>query len=290
LLAVSVYAWSALAKLDVEFADTLGTQMASVLVEPLGIDLAGWPSAMRRAAALALPAGELTLAAALALSMVTPRLAKAGVVLGVLMHAATIVVLGPWGLAHSLGVLVWNAGFAWQTWSLFWPRSGEFEPVAIEGVPSITERLVIALVALALVAPIGFYARSWDTWPSWGLYAPRAERAAVLVHESVFDRLPRSLRDVSTAAPGDGPWRGVRVDRWGLAENLAPLYPQNRVKLALAAALAERFPLGDRVRVVIEGPTKRWDRVRDERVIDGASACRLAASGWGVPAVAVWRR
>jgi hypothetical protein len=264
--------------------------MTAVLTAPMGVDPAGWSPAVRRAAALALPAGELLVAAALGLSIAAPRFARGGAAIAVAMHAATVVVLGPWGLDHSLGVLVWNGGFAWQTVTLFRPRPTDSNDPRVDARPSINERLAIALVAVAAIAPIGFYAGCWDTWPAWGLYAPRGERAGVLVHDSVFDRLPKSLRDVSDEGPGDGPWRALRVDRWALDENLAPLYPQNRVKLALAAALAERFPLGDRVRVVVEGPTARWSRVRSERVIEGAAECRRAAGGWGVPAVAAWPR
>ncbi|MGL4511626.1 MAG: hypothetical protein ACRCT8_00935 [Lacipirellulaceae bacterium] len=285
LLAISVYAWSALAKLDLEFADTIGTRMAATLVSPFGWNVMAWSGGARRAAALALPAGELLIAALLAASWSSPRIARFGSVLAVVMHGATIAVLGPWGLGHSLGVLVWNAGFAWQTWTLFWPTT---EDSATEHAPRATlaERLVIAIAVLAIAAPAALYARAWDAWPSWGLYAPRAERATILVHESVLDRLPAALRSLSRDAKDPGPWRRVRIDLWGLDETRAPLYPQNRVKLALAAWLAERYPIGDRVRVAVEGPTGRWARDREATIVDGAKACREAANGgWGVGAV-----
>lgn len=274
-LAVSVYAYSAIAKLDATYATTLGQQV----LDALGASAVGLPEGARAVAALAPPLAELGVAACLAASLRWRSLARPAAAAAVAMHLGTIGVLGPWGLGHSAGVLLWNVGFAWQTVVLFGTppgAAGAARNESFDGVSRVFERAATAVVCFALVAPLASPLGGWDRWPSWGLYAPGGERAAVHVHRSVVDRLPDAI---PIGAEADGPWRRVRLDQWVLRTTGAPLYPQNRVRLALAAALAERFPLSDRVMAIVESRADRFTGERESRVIEGAEIG--AASGAG---------
>ncbi len=255
LLAIAVYAFSAIAKLDAEFAATLGQQMLDVIS---GGAASALSEEARTALALLLPAVELALALLLAASMAWPRLAKVACLAAVFMHATTIVVLSPWGLNHSWGVLLWNVGFAWQTVVLFWPSA------AIETAPSQTERsrLVTAVLAIGILAPLGTPFGLWDQWPGWALYAPGGERARVYVLAEAAERLPAAVQEHVEPSRADGPWRRVEIDEWVLSETGAPLYPQNRLVAALAAELAEAIETPKRVKLVAESAADRFTRKR----------------------------
>jgi len=273
-VAIAVYAYSAVAKLDAEFVATLGSGVAETL---------GAPASLRPAVALGLPLAELAVAGLLAASLRWRGLAAPACVAAAAMHAATIAVLSPWGLDHSLGVLIWNAGFAWQTVELFRPARSP-----ADATPSRRGRLGRLACGFAVLAPLGTPVGWWDQWPGWALYAPGGERATLYVHAVAVDRLPEPLRRCIDEAT-DGPWRRVRLDDWVLADTGAPLYPQNRVVAAIALGLADRFALSGRLLVVAESPANRVTRERATHELTTREALTDAARlGRFEPAV-VWR-
>ncbi|TWT94085.1 hypothetical protein Pla108_37970 [Botrimarina colliarenosi] len=276
LVTVAVYAFSAFAKLDAEFAATLGPQMLGVV---------GLPPRL----ALLLPIGELGVAVLLAASLRWKHLQLPAGVAAAVMHAATIGVLGPWALDHSLGVLFWNAGFALQTLVLFGLRRPLWEDSADR--PRLA---AIVALGLAVVAPLQTPLGLWDQWPGWALYAPGGERATLYVHSAAADRLPESLQsyidDDVNNAPSEGPWRRVRVDDWALAATGAPIYPQNRIVAAIASGLAERYPLTGRLRVVAESEPHRLTRERTRQTLDGEEAIGEASKLLGVTPGVRWSR
>jgi hypothetical protein len=252
LVAIAVYAYSAIAKLNAEFAATLGQQM----LDAIGLGLASWSDTTRTALALTLPIVELAIAGLLAASLKWQRLRVFACVAVIAMHGTTIAVLGPWALGHSLGVLLWNVGFAAQTAILFWPQTEETtEPV------TRSSRLALAACSLAVLAPALTPFGLWDQWPGWALYAPRGERATLFVHTASVERLPRSLLH-HVEQSSDGPWRRVRLDKWALAETAAPIYPQNRIVAAMGLGLMERYALTGRVQVVDESAASPFSRTR----------------------------
>ena len=248
---LAVYGFSALSKIDAEFAATLGSQMTAVL---------GVPEAARGVVAYSLPLGELALTALLAASLWRPRLAWPACAAAILMHATTIGVLSPWGLGHSPSVLLWNAGFAWQTFLLFTPTT-TLPPKK----PTLRWSPVgLAACGLAVLAPLGTPFGLWDNWPGWALYSPGGERATLFVEWSSAGRLPRSLREHvdEQASEIAGGWRRVRLEEWVLSETHSPIYPQNRVVCALASGLLERGNLEGKLLVVAEGIANRFTRER----------------------------
>jgi hypothetical protein len=100
---------------------------------------------------------------------------------------------------------------------------------------------------LPLLGPSGWF----DLWPSWGLYAPSAERVHLLVHRNERNSLPEELqRYVGEADSAEEPWLRYRLDRWALDATGAPIYPQNRVQLGIARAVIDQFGLVERSRVI----------------------------------------
>ena len=95
------------------------------------------------------------------------------------MHLSLIALLGPWGLDHSLGVLVWNALLIVQAWVLFVrPRvdsRDETRQPSQATMPSqsrarginIASALTYVVVAIAMVAPLFERSGYWDHWLSW---------------------------------------------------------------------------------------------------------------------------
>lgn len=256
-LAVAVYAYSAVAKLDAEFVGTLGQQMLDTLP---GADRL--PDGARQAIAWTMPVFEFAIAGLLAASVRWRRIATTACIAVATLHIGLIGVLGPLGLGHSLGVLLWNAGFAVQTVVLFRPSGPQ---------PDTTGRIRVAGwaacvlgVAAPALAPFGY----WDQWPGWALYAPGGERASLFVHQAVAERLPDALTPFVDLL-SDGVWRRVRLDDWVLADTGAPLYPQIRVKAAIALGLAKRYPLGGRLQLITESAAGRLSRARTSLALDG---------------------
>ncbi|QDT68465.1 hypothetical protein MalM25_13870 [Planctomycetes bacterium MalM25] len=284
-IAIAVYAYSALSKLDAEFAATLGQQMLNAAVGGVGLDASTWGETFRRLLALTLPLGELAVAGLLVASTRYQKVAPYAVGAAVAMHVGVIALLGPLGLGHSWGVLLWNVGFAWQTALLF----GSKLPEPIE--PSVRTPLVVWIAgAAAIVAPVLTPLGLWDQWPGWAVYAPGGERARLFVHEAAADRLPVTLREHVKRASDPGPWRRVAIDDWLLAGTGAPIYPQNRVVAALASGLAKRYALTDRLQLVLETPANRLTRERESVTLTSADELLEASHLFWPVSPAVWTR
>ncbi len=271
LLVVSFYFYSAATKLDDSFLHTLGQQFLEALA---GSRAAAWSPAVRLALAAVFPLGELAVAAGLAFRR-TRRAALAG---AVLLHVLLLVILGPWGLDHKPGVLIWNAYFIVQDLLLFaaprkLPQTSTEQTTALRA-PWPAVALVLAAVVLPVLEPTAWF----DMWPSWGLYASNAERVVLQVHRRAGDGLPEALTPF-VEQPDDpaDPWLTVRLDRWALASLSAPIYPQNRSQLGVAAAVIERVHLANRARVIRLGLANRFSGAREETILQGPA--QLAAAG-----------
>ncbi|MEX2169359.1 MAG: hypothetical protein WD851_08610 [Pirellulales bacterium] len=259
-LTIGIYFHSAIAKLDYEFATTLGQQFLATLLGFVAVPIDDIPENVRIRLALLFPIAELLVAALLCFR----RTANVGVIAAVVMHLTTIAIIGPWGLAHQAGVLVWNLWLAVQTPVLFWPAGTTSHEEKAVSSPQWGDRIATALVLAAILLPFTTRFGGWDTWPSWALYAPGAERSIVWVHELAVVRFPPSIQQ---HVRGEESWRQLHLDRWVLSELGAPLYPQNRARFALASAIADRHQLGDLIRVQFDSPANRWTGERQSRLI-----------------------
>jgi hypothetical protein len=267
-LAISVYVYSGLGKLDFQFAHSVGQELIAVATRPCGGLPENLSQEMRAALALILPAGECLTGLCLIPRRVRP---VAGSLL-IAMHGVLIASLGPWGLNHSWGVLIWNSLLIVQAWFLFvrpsensgvreppTSRSAERRPANRLAVGRLLSR---GLVAVVIVAPLWERSGYWDHWLSWALYAPHSSRVDVDIHRSAFERLDRSLRNALEADDDQDGWQRLSLSRWSLESLGVPIYPQARYQLGLTREIARRHQLGDAVRVKIRGPSDRWSGER----------------------------
>ena len=269
LFVVSFYFHSALTKLDYSFLHTLGQQFLGALAGIFGASLDSWSESARLAAAGALPGTELLIA--LGLCWRPTRLVALAA--AVMLHVMLLVVLGPWGLDHKPGVLVWNVYFIVQDVLLFglstvtrWRHTCDnLSPIEVSS-PRLSSGLICAVVLLPFLAPTAWF----DIWPSWGLYAPSAERVQLLVHRREAEQLPGELQSFVEAMPGgEDTWLVVRLDRWSLESLSAPIYPQNRYQLGVAEAVIAKYGLLHRARVFRFDLADRFTGEREYTRFDG---------------------
>ncbi len=280
LLVVVFYFESALTKLDYSFLHTLGQQFLAALAGLGGASLESWSSAARLWAAVVFPLGELLVA----LGLLFARSRAIALAAAVLLHLLLLGILGPWGLDHQPGVLLWNGYFIIQNLVLFWPkrdpepRGGRPLNAVIDGTQRRVPWPVLALVLAAVGLPLSESWGLFDLWPSWGLYASSAERVSLQVHRVARSQLPASLVPfVETQGDHRDPWLSVRLDRWALDARRAPIYPQARVQLGVALAVAEGAGLADRARFIRFGRADRWTGKREVAIFEGVPEARVAA-------------
>jgi hypothetical protein len=253
VLLIGIYLHSAWTKFDYSFLHELGPR----LVAPLDV-----PNAWQWLAAAALPLGE----ALVAFGLLLPKTRTPALLASVAMHVTLLALLGPWLLDHSLGVLVWNVFFIAQNVLLFWPvrRASHRKSRTVSlSSRSKTSGFGTATVAAALLLPLAEPWGGWDLWPSWGLYASRAERTIVWIRTTDETHLPAELGEhLATAADSSG-WRQVDLPAWSLASLGVPLYPQNRYQFGVASRIAWVTKDRAEIRVRLVGRANRWTGVRE---------------------------
>jgi hypothetical protein len=262
---VALYAYSGLSKLDASFCDELGPAFLRAAVAPLGLDPARWAAPWRVAAVLAMPVGEIGVAAALAYGR-TRGLGRVG---AVVLHGALVGILGPLGLGHSAIVLLWNAAMAVEVWVAFGPGLGTGQGPAPGSAGWWRGVAVKAVFWAGVVLPLGERWGVFDAWPSHALYASHVERVVVMVHGSEVEKWPAEIR--AHVLQGAGPWRVLDLTGWSRQVRGTPVYSQNRAGLGLAEALTARYG-GRLVRAVALGPADRWTGRRNRAEAVGRDA------------------
>ena len=232
-LTASIYFYSAISKFDYQFVHGLGGRLAETLTASIGLETAGGLSIIP----FTMPIFELLIAIAL----LTPRTRKIGVVMAGVFHGALIATLGPWGLDHHLGVLVWNFFFFLVTATLFWPGSTDLKGASEPLNRSLALVITIALVAYPLLPRV-------DHWLAWGLYSPNNSRCDLEVVQE----------------DDDGEFVFERFDLGGLSlrQLNVPLYPDARFQLGVAQAIQKQQELS-RSKIVIRNKSDRFTGERE---------------------------
>lgn len=231
----SIYFHSAVGKFDYQFLHGLGKRLAETGMGLVGVQPAGWLNQI----AVAMPMFELLIA----ICLVTSVLRKWGIAMAIIFHGTLLATLGPWGLGHHTGVLVWNLFFMLITIVLFWPLQNRpsVSPIHKERADLRTIILTIVLVSYPLVP-------SCDHWLAWGLYSPNNSRADLEV-------IRQDKSGVS---------RFERFDLGGqsLQQLNVPLYPEARFQLGVATGLEQSGQLKTPSRIIVRS---RSDRFSGER-------------------------
>ncbi|MCM2371539.1 MauE/DoxX family redox-associated membrane protein [Aporhodopirellula aestuarii] len=289
VLTISIYFYSSIGKFDFQFLHTVGQDFLSTVTSWIGIDVGQWGQRSRLFAAGVFPVAELTLA----LLLIVPRTRLIGGVMAIGMHLGLIVILSPWGMGHSPGVICWNAVLAGQAYWLFVypqrhrsdatsdPRLPENEDICCRSLRvSLASVIVLAAVTLPMTERRGRYDRGdwhWDHWLSWALYSPHNSRVHVEVHRSTLDDLSPGLREfVAEDNEGDS-WHELDLGQLSLKARGVPILPQARYQLKLAIAIAEQEGWTHDIRGVLRSASDRWDGTRDERWMNRFDAMQEAA-------------
>ncbi|MDX1927169.1 MAG: hypothetical protein SFV81_11665, partial [Pirellulaceae bacterium] len=291
VLLISVYLYSALGKLDFEFLHTVGQQMLAVVVGTVGVDPQDLSPSARLGMVAVFPCIEL--AAAIGLVWTRTRPFAGWLAIGV--HLGLVVILGPLGLNHRLGVLVWNVQVALQAYWLFVAGQGSAKPtespkpsvaepsvakpsVAEPSVAGATKRswsewLVTTAIGAAVALPSTERLGLWDHWPSWALYAPHSSRVYLEIAAPAVERLPADLRSLVQEPPADSEevvlWLAIPMDAWSLKTLDTPIYPQARFQLGVAEKIALDMNAGFQARITVLGISSRFTGVRRTTVYDG---------------------
>jgi len=251
LLVCMIYAWSAVSKMDDSFIVPFGHIIERALTAPLQLTGLQWSSMgqwfcheLADFFAVCAPAVEIAIPA-LALF---PRTRGWGFWLSAAMHLYLVMFLGPWGLGHQPGVLVWNVFFMAQNALLFRERSMRF-PIRglgtcdrpLTGALARTRRgIVEALLAFVMLWPA---VEPWgycDAWLGWAVYVPRFHRVEVRIADEALEG-PYSF--LTEHVQGAGPWKGysapprtrrVNVSRMSLSLLGVPEYPNHRFAVGVA--------------------------------------------------------
>jgi hypothetical protein len=288
-LAASVYLYSAAGKFDFQFQHTVGQDLMAALAGFLGGLPDGFNAENAARLALLLPAVEFVAGVGLCLR----RTRRLSVIVLIMMHGSLLILLGPLGLNHSRGVLLWNVMLIVQAYFIFWiPPDKEKRPAAsdseenkhLKGVEDqtflsgIIARSVKCLIVLACLCPLTERKGYWDHWTSWSLYSPHTSRAEIELHRSVVGNLnPQLVEFLENDEDGDG-WQRLSLESWSLASRFVPIYPQARYQLAIANQLCLTSDLDEQIRVKLRGVSDRWTGRRSEDRLIGkqqiAQACR----------------
>lgn len=238
-LTASIYFFSAVSKFDYQFIYGLGSTMAQTLADVVGIEASEWINGV----ATGMPVFELLVAVLLLFT----RTRKMGIILAAIFHSALIATLGPWGLGHHTGVLVWNVFFFLIATILFWPSAAEQEASTNSGLNPFLFAATIACVLYPLLPQC-------DHWLAWGLYSPNNSRC--------------DLELVQENEAGEVVFQRIDLNKMSLEQLKVPIYPSARFQLGVAQAIAEKDNLSNRSRIVIKSRSNRFTGQRDSTVFN----------------------
>ncbi len=261
-IAISVYIYSAISKLDYQFTHTVGMQMLETLAKPVAGSNADWLLEFGPRFVLLLPMAELLVGFGLIFSMT--RVASGW--LAIILHGSLVFILGPFGLNHYLPVLVWNVYFAIQAYWLFVKSESE-DPS--ERMSSIGSKVVSGFALCVALFPATCSLDGCDHWLAWELYAPRSSRIKIELPETVVQQLPNTVAmyaKKSAALPGV-----IELDlaQWSLKELSVPVYPQSRFQFGVARWTGERLDNDQTMHVTVKSQSDRWTGSREQRNVQG---------------------
>jgi hypothetical protein len=268
----SIYVWSAWSKLDVSFIQSHGPKFVSAILDAVGVSTQFWSEQTWQLAAAMLPIGELVVG----VGLLFRRTRKLALLASLVMHLLLMVAIGPWGLDHRPGVLIWNVFFIVLNAILILnspsrsvtaglPASAVqiWNHTAGQAGSGTRERFVLVMTLGVVLFPTLRSIGCCDTWPAWAVYASSPARVLVQVRNDSVDQLPESLRQYIEPRQINDGWSWLRIDLWSLNATDTPIYPEDRFQLAVARSVSQDFKLSDGIRIIHEAQADRWTGKRE---------------------------
>ncbi|EAQ80732.1 hypothetical protein [Blastopirellula marina] len=279
ILVISIYFYSAASKLNAPFMTDLGQTFLDVPLGWFGAREA-WSDTARQTATLLFPLGELIAGLLLAI----PQTRKVGVIVTVVMHTALLLVVGPLGLNHWPGVLLWNLCFLIQAPLLFWPLVAKEDPEEMVAAPPAKWRAVGIVVTtfvllFPLLEPFGYC----DAWPGWALYAAHVSRADLYIDAAAAEALPEKLQPFLS----ESEWGPYRLDaaQWSLQALNVPIYPDDRFQTGVAIAVAQKYGVAWFCELGVQDPADRYSAERTETRYRGPQQMEAATKRYWLNAL-----
>ncbi len=284
-LAISIYFWSAISKMDYSFFNGLGPALLGGLKQAAGLQGGEnpWTRTFDVCGAMLFVAGEFGVAVLLMYS----RTRWLGLWGAIGMHLTLLAALGPFGLNHSPGVLLWNLYFIAQDWFLFRPVGKNNSIDAETRSPSTISRLMFLcwpagranrVATIVILAAIGWPSLEsigrCDHWLAWSVYSARPHQA-ILRSALPFDckplQIPYYEETVWDLYAPDEPnasihhtSRILNIFQWSRDQLSVPVYPQARFYVGIARALASEHQLQGELELI--PVAARWNGERPEGV------------------------
>lgn len=248
-LVIGIYFWSAVSKLDYTFFHEQGPALLGGLKQAIG--LRGmpnrWTEALDIAGSVGIVLGELGVAVLLA----WPRARWLGLWTATIMHVTLLAALGPFGLNHSLGVLLWNVFFIAQNWLLFREAAASHLPSSdtdfvqvrswlrdlVIWPSSRPNRLALGVITAAMTWPVLEPFGYCDHWQAWAVYSARAENCFF----KLKDTRGVDARDIAHRFF----YSWLDMGNWSLRALGVPMNPQARIQIGVAIAFCDRFDMNE---------------------------------------------
>ena len=258
-IVASVYVCSALSRITFVPAQGITGVIVRQLLSMLGIEPAGVSDQTFDLLCHAMTAGEVLIG----LLLLSKRTRRFGCVGALLLHGTLLIVLGPWGLNHHIGVLLWNICFLCLVPVLF--AGNDLAVESAEHEHAGRRRLALILI---WGFPISGLLGLADNWPSWQLYSSRPESWILFVHEADRTKVVPTLANYLGDPAPLSDWCPVMLDRWSLDQTSSPMYPEDRFQLAVIEWVLAQSDSPLRFQIAISEPQRvLWWR-RNERTID----------------------
>ena len=254
----AVYVCSALSRISLTPEQGISGIIVRQLLELVG--QSGWEMADASIAKLChlMTLGEFLIG----LLLVAPKTQRWGALGAILLHSSLLLALGPLGLNHHVGVLLWNLCFLCLVPILF-PIRHAAENLDAAYAP----RRTVVLLATWLFPLSGLLGVA-DNWPSWQLYSSRPETWILSVHEADRKLLPDTVQSFIAEPAPLSEWCVIKLDRWSLEHTRSPMYPEDRFQRAVIESLLAQVPESVRFRIDISEPEFPYWWKRRERQID----------------------
>ena len=254
----AVYICSALSRISL----TPEQGISGIIVRQL-LELAGQSGWEREPAQIAKLCHLMTLGEFLTgLLLIFPRTQRWGCLGAILLHGSLLLALGPLGLNHHAGVLLWNLCFLCLVPILF-PLNRTVQ--ANDHPYSRRQKIVLATIWLF---PLSGLIGIADNWPSWQLYSSRPETWILSVHEADRKLLPASVQSFIAEPAPLSEWCAIKLDRWSLEQTNSPMYPEDRFQRAVIRNLLAQSPEPVRFQIDISEPEfPFWWKRRQRQII-----------------------
>ena len=256
----AVYVCSALSRISL-----VPEQGVSGIIVRQLLELAGQSGWQRESAQIAGLCHVMTLGEFLTgFLLIFSRTQRWGCLGAILLHGSLLLALGPLGLNHHAGVLLWNLCFLCLVPILF-----PLQKTMPQEDPQASLRRTI-VVAATWLFPLSGLLGIADNWPSWQLYSSRPETWILSVHEADRKLLPDTVQSFIAEPAPLSDWCAIKLDRWSLEQTKSPMYPEDRFQRAIIRNLLARSKEPIRFQIDISEPEfplwwKRWQRQINSR-------------------------